>query len=454
MLAVAIGAILFAAVLRGHAGAILLATVALLAGWGVVRYCFRGTERGFLSVLLLTAFAVRAVLALVLHPLLITNVPREGGRFDTFVGFMFEDDRAFDVVSWALARFWAGVLSETASSQDYLINNYTLLIGGVYYLLGRDVMGPKLLNCVFGALAAVAAYALAKELGGGRAARFAAVLMAFFPSLVLWSVLNLKDTLVVLLIAVTMLGGLKFSKRPSLTWAIVTILAFAALENLRLYVFFALGWLLWTSFFIVNRAPWRRRLAIGIPFALALLSVVYVTNESQQLGLRYLSDKRLEALASSREYGAREAESGIELEQVPRTEGGYSIQLQTAPRVLPYVLWGPFPWDARGTRQLAVIPETLAWYGLQALVVTAMLRYRRERWRELFLPVAFGGGLVFVFSLIEGNVGTIYRHRAMLLVPAFAVAGLGYVWLSDRWARRRERSIPARSETVPEMRMA
>ena len=449
-----IGAILVAAVLRGHAGATLPATGMLLVGWGIIRYCFRGVERGFIAVLLLGAFAVRAALALVLHPMLVTNVRREGGRFDTFVGFMFEDDRAFDVVSWALARFWSGALSQTASSQDYLINNYTLLMGAVYYLLGRDVMGPKLLNCVFGALAAVAAYALAKELGGRRAGTFAAVLAAFFPSLVLWSVLNLKDTLVVLLIAVTMLGGLKFAKRPSFVWAIVTILAFAALENLRLYVFFALGWLLWMSFFIVNRAPWRRRLAIGVPFALVLLSVVYLTNESQQLGLRYLSAKRWEALDSSRQFGASEAESGIELEKLPRTDGGYSIQLRTAPKVLPYVLWGPFPWDARNTRQLAVIPETLAWYGIQALAVAGMLACRRERWRELFLPVAFGGGLVFIFSLIEGNVGTIYRHRAMLLVPAFAVAGLGYVWLSDRWARRREHPAPARAEQLPEMRMA
>ena len=449
-----IGAILLAAVLRGHAGAILPALMALLAAWGIVRYCFQGAERGFLSVLLLAAFAVRAAVALVLHPLLVTDVRREGGRFDTFIGFMFEDDRAFDVVSWALARYWAGVLSQTASSQDYLINNYTLLMGGLYYLLGRDVMGPKLLNCVFGALAAVAAYQLAKELGGGRAAKFAAVLATFFPSLILWSVLNLKDTLVVLLIAVTMLGGLKFAKRPSLAWAVVTILAFAALENLRLYVFFALGWLLWMSFFIVNRAPWRRRLAIGVPFALALLSVVYITNESQQLGLRYLSAKRLEALASSREFGAREADTGIELERVPRTEDGYTIQLRTAPKVLPYVLWGPFPWDARGTRQMAVIPETLAWYGIQALALTAMLGYRRDRWRELFLPVAFGGGLVLVFSMIEGNVGTIYRHRAMLLLPAFAVAGLGYVWVADRWAKRREHPVATRAETVPEMRMA
>ena len=47
--------------------------------------------------------------------------------------------------------------------------------------------------------------------------------------------------------------------------------------------------------------------------------------------------------------------------------------LRTAPKVLPYVLWGPFPWQAKGRREQAVIPETLAWYGLQALVILAIV---------------------------------------------------------------------------------
>ena len=314
------------------------------------------------------------------------------------------------------------------------------MMGWVYYLFGHDVVGPKLLNCLFGALTVVATYALAKELGGGvRAGWFAALLAAFFPSLVLWSIVNLKDALVVLLIAITMLGGLKFAHRPSWQWAVITILAFAALENLRLYVFFGLGWLLWISFFVINRAPWRQRLKFGIPFALALLSVVFITNQTQAFGLRYLSAKRLEALASSREFGARMGELGIDIEDVPRAEAdGYTIQLRTAPTVLPYVLWGPFPWQARTTREAALVPETLAWYGLQALIITALVGYRRERWREMFLPLAYCAGLSFVFSLIEGNVGTIYRHRAMLLIPAFAMASLGFVWVLDWRARRGE----------------
>lgn len=430
------------------------AIVGLALSWLVVRCSFKGLEQQCLSVLLLAGFAIRALASVVMHPFLVTNVRRGDGRVDVYVGFMFEDDRAFDVVSWALARFWSGILAQTAKSQDYLINNYTASMGWVYYLFGHDVIGPKLLNCLFGALCVIVAYALAKELGGARAGWFAAVMMLVFPSTLLWSILNLKDTPVVLLIGLTMLGGLKFSRRPSLIWALVTIASFAALENLRLYVFFALGWLLWIAFFIVNRAPWRQRLAYGVPFALALLSVVFITNETQALGLRYLSAKRLEALHGSREFGSDQATTGIiEEDTAPRTaDDGYRIQLQTAPKVLPYVLWGPFPWQAKSRREAAVIPETLAWYGLQALIIAGLIAYRRERWRELFLPLAFCGGLTFIFSLIEGNVGTIYRHRAMLLLPTFAMAGLGFEWLLTRISRRNERPVSAPIGAVSDAR--
>jgi hypothetical protein len=232
---------------------------------------------------------------------------------------------------------------------------------------------------------------------------------------------------------------------------VVTIASFAALENLRLYVFFALGWLLWMAFFVINRYPWRQRLKYGVPFALALLAVVYVTNETQALWLRYLSAKRLEALHGSRAFGSDQAATGIlEDENLPRSaDEGYSIQLRTAPKVLPYVLWGPFPWQARGGRELAVIPETLVWYGMQALIVIGLIGWRRERWRELFLPLAFCGGLTLIFSLIEGNVGTIYRHRAMLLLPAFVMAGLGFDWLLTQRFRRAGRQVTAPVGSVP-----
>ena len=158
---------------------------------------------------------------------------------------------------------------------------------------------------------------------------------------------------------------------------------------------------------------------------------------NQWLGVRYLTDKRLEALHGSASFGADIATTGIPLtDKLNRYEGGWAIQMRNIPIVMPYVLWAPFPWKAIRPRDLAVVPETLAWYGLQALTIVALIAYGRSRWREFFLPVAFAGGLVLVFSVIEGNVGTIYRHRVMLFPAVFPLAAMGGLWVWSWWRNR------------------
>jgi hypothetical protein len=119
------------------------------------------------------------------------------------------------------------------------------------------------------------------------------------------------------------------------------------------------------------------------------------------------------------------------------------VQLRNVPIVLPYVLWAPFPWAGTRLRDLAVLPESVGWYVVQVLTLVALAVYLRTHWREFFLPVVFAGGLIFVFSVIEGNVGTIYRHRVMLFPSAFPLAAMGGLWVWTWWQSRRTRPAAA-----------
>ena len=82
------------------------------------------------------------------------------------------------------------------------------------------------------------------------------------------------------------------------------------------------------------------------------------------------------------------------------------------------------------------------------LALLALVVYGRQRWRDFFLLVTYGAGMILIATLIEGNVGTIYRHRAMLLPAAFVLAGLGLVWLGDARRQRRSRTSPEGGGTV------
>ncbi len=433
-----------AAIGRDKAETVQIALLGLAIGVAVVMLLFRGAERRFLLTLFLVSFALRLAAALALDPYLVTTGRDKSGNLrGPWVGYLFEDDRAYDNVSWDLARVWLGILPGVESSDGYLLKNYTYMIGAIYYLVGHELVAAKFVNCLFGALIPVAVYAFGRELADERVGRIAALAAAFWPSLILWSVLNLKDGLVVLLIAIMLWGAHRFARAPGLAVAAGTLAAFAIVENLRLYVFYAFGWLMPLAFFLINREPLRRRLAIGVPFTLAILTIMILTNQGTQwLGLRYLTDKRQEALASSREFGAGVAESGIELDKIPRSQGGWVIQLINSPKVLPYILFAPFPWSVRG-RLAAIIPEMLAFYLVEILALLALALYLRTRWRQLFLSIIFVGGLIAIFSLIEGNVGTIFRHRAMLFPTLFVAAGMALVWLYDRRPVRRPVPVAA-----------
>jgi hypothetical protein len=450
---------------RGQAQMLPIALLGFVLGPAIIMLFFRGPERRFLLTLFFTAYAARLLIAVIAHPLLITQtVNKEGQITATWVGMMFEDDRAYHKVGYGLMEYWLGDEGGVEKSDEYLLRLYTYMVGVlytyVYYTTPANllqmskpeagaiaIMAPKLMNCFIGAIGIVPFYALGRELAAARVGRLVALAGAFWPSLLLWSVLNLKDVMVVVLIAATMFLAIRFGKRPGLVVAGGLLVSFALMENLRLYIFYAFGWLVPVAFFIINRAPWKRRLATGLALWAAVALIMWGMNAGNQwLGLRYLTDKRLEALHGSASFGADTATTGIELtEKLNRYEGGWAIQMRNVPIVMPYVLWAPFPWKAARVRDLAVVPETLVWYGLQVLSIVALVVYGRARWREFFLPVVFAGGLVFVFSVIEGNVGTIYRHRVMLFPSAFPLAAMGGLWLWSWWQNRRAEPVPAAS---------
>jgi hypothetical protein len=442
--------------LHGQAFMVPIGLAGLVLGPAIIMLLFKGPERRYLITLFLVAFAVRVVAAVIAHPwLYVITKDKQGQVTGRWVGFIFEDDRAYHKVAWGLMRYWMGLEGGIEQTDEYLLRMYTYMVAwlyeyvcfagppGIVDMRGPDsgaiaVMAPKLMNCFIGAITVVPMLALGRELGGSLAGRVIGLAAAFWPSLILWSIVNLKDVAIVALIAAIMFFAIRMARRPSLVVAVALLATFAAMENMRLYVFYAFGWLVPITFFLVNRAPWRCRLPTGIVLWAAIIVVMLTMNQGTQwLGLRYLTDKRQEAIFSSREAGSNMGETGIDLSgKINRYEGGWSVQARNIPIVMPYILWSPFPWQATRLRDFLIMPETLAWYAVEVLGLVGLIVFGRRQWRDFFLPVAFAGGLLLVFAAIEGNIGTIYRHRVMLFPSAFTLAAMGALWLWSWWRSR------------------
>jgi hypothetical protein len=426
--------------LKGEAEAIVTALLGLAIGYALTRLLYRGSDSRFVTTLFLTAFALRVVLSVGLHFVLVSR----GSN-----GFLLMDDRAYDKIGWALPRVWWGSIPGILESDQYLLVNYTYLIAFVYYFLGHSLLAAKMLNPLFGALAAVLTYGLAREMYGRKAARIASLLTAFFPSLLVWSAVNLKDTLAMMIVVAVVYATLVYARRRS-WWAFaIAVGGLLSMENLRQFAFFILAYLMPVAVLLVDRSDWRRewrqKLKAFMPMVMAVL-IVFLVTHNYKGGFQWLSGKAITNAEWARWIGARSADSALdpELGKPTKSEESEIVrrQIEYLPRGVYYVLMAPLPWEARSGNSRAVLPEMVVWYLVLAAGVVGILATLRRRWGELFLPMGFSAGWVVALALSEGNAGNIFRHRAQFMPFVFVVAAAGLIWLWQRY--RGSRSGDAR----------
>jgi hypothetical protein len=135
-----------------------------------------------------------------------------------------------------------------------------------------------------------------------------------------------------------------------------------------------------------------------------------------------------------------------ELQENAGSSYGAGIDTSTlsgAIRFLPigiaFLLFAPFPWAIESPRQMAAMPETLLWYPLflASLIGVRVSVHEGRAW----IPIAVLVCLACIYSLVEGNFGTAYRHRAQFM-PIFFVfsgAGINLLLARVRLARTRRR---------------
>jgi hypothetical protein len=418
----------------------LVGIVALVVGWALVALIWRGRERDFAITLYLASMGIR-LLAGAIGQLALARTN----------GFLFEDDRAYDEIAWRVVEVWHGEREGIHRSDNYLLMTYTYLLAGLYNVIGHQLLAGIWLNALVGSLAAVATFALALRLTSVTGARLAGVAMMLFPSLIFWSALNLKDTWVVLLIATTMLTMIRFGELATtieagpigkqdylaVLMAVLTLISFYVLEDFRLYVYGAFGWIFPIWFLLMSRngrGDTARKIAYGISMTFIMI-VMMASSGTRMGGLGFLNVKQAEALASNRALIAEKAETGLDIPKPPRGSNPYLYHLENLPTGVAHVLGAPTPWSVRRLKDLPFIPEMSAWYIMLALAVIGLVMSFKSDWRRLMLPLLFTSAIVCVLGLVEGNVGTIFRHRAMLMPTTFVGAGMGLAWLLSRRAR-------------------
>src|SRR6185436_18248693 len=187
------------------------------------------------------------------------------------------------------------------------------LVGGLYWMIGRNMLAVQFLNAVLGAATAPIIFLCAQQVyGNAKVSRFSAIAVAFYPSLVLWSSQGLKDAPIVFLLALCILATLRLGQKLSVKYLSILVVSLFCLLSLRFYVFYMILAAIGGAFVIgmreVSAQSFFRQIIVVMVLGLSLtyLGVTrYANVQMEQFG-------GLEQVQRSRLDAARSAKSGFE----------------------------------------------------------------------------------------------------------------------------------------------
>ncbi len=349
-----------------------------------------------------------------------------------FAGAFWGDSGSYDSAGQQLALKWSG---EPITSVYMLggVSGYGWIyfVGSIYYVLGRNQLFVQFLNGTMGGLTVLVIYAIALRLFDRAAARWSAILMAFFPQVVFWSTGMYKDPAILLCIAVAMYAVLRLREQFSLQMVVLFIAAEIALIGLRFYIaYFVLFAAVATFVFAQRRGVMRMLVTYGLLLGLLFGALgIAVQRDTLERQATYMT---LERLQTTREDQAMWGKSGFGREYDVSTPAG---AIRALPTGLVYLLFAPFPWAVTGLRQALAVPETLVWYALMPAFVRGLAFAMKRQLRAILPILVFMVTLTGAYALMQGNVGTAYRQRTQITMFFFIFMGVGIA------ERRRQRAL-------------
>lgn len=353
-------------------------------------------------------------------------------EWQTFFG---GDSNTYDFYGWSLGLSWHGRGIYGTYVEQFNFRGGSgwgmlYVVAVIYELVGRNTFAVQLVNAVLGALTAVLIYHVAQHIfENKRVARIAAVFVAFYPSLVLWSSQALKDGPIVFLLVVAMLCTLKISERFSIRYLVVLLASVLCVLTLRFYIFYMVTAAIVGAFVIGMRSfsakSFTRQFAVVILMGLAMTYMGitrYASNQYETFG-------NLKTVQRSRQDAARSAQSGFAADvDVSTTQGA----LAAIPIGLFYLMFAPLPWQLVSVRQMITLPEMIVWWLSFPLLVLGLWFTIRHRLRRVSPILLFTTLLTLGYSVFQGNIGTAYRQRAQLLVFYFIFVAVGMVLFKER----------------------
>jgi hypothetical protein len=400
-----------------------------------------GRERDWFVILFTVAIALRFI---VIGALLVFSDPSMP------YGVFFGDEWIFKSRPIWLRNVGLGL---PISSADFIYafdetgrSAHLYVLALLQAIVGDAPYGAQVFNVVIYVGTVAVLYQLIRRSFGPGVAFAGSAVLLLLPSLFAWSVSVLKEPSFIALSVVELLMVLAVVRAPRwwqrvLAAAAVVVLAFAMEElrygSLRLAAIGAIGGL--AAFWIVQ-SPRRMLAAAVVVPAVLVTALAQPRVQERAIGFgrelarfhlgHVLSPGIAYRLLDPRYYGTR----WVEVRQMGPRE-----LLQFVARAHAAYVVEPTPRNVQTRLLWAYLPEHFAWLILIALAPFGIVAALKRDALLTTVVAAHAGATIMMVALTSGNVGTLIRHRGLVLPYVVWFSFLGAFVLFARLLRAGER---------------
>ncbi len=293
-----------------------------------------------------------------------------------------------------------------------------------YYLFGRSILMAQSISMLFGIGSVFMGWMLAKKIWDKRIAKKVAWTIALFPSLILYSVLILREVYMVFFLLLALYGVSSWIKSNSFKSIIIAMIGFIGA------IFFHGAMMVGAIIFItivgskniLELFKGLKNYKINIkPFILTLLFVFTLTMYfSNKIDVPYLGTFKdstdVKDLQQKTKGATRGTASWPEWTKInSTTEMFYKAPIRSI-----YLVFAPFPWDVNKTRHLIGMFDAFLYMYLSFLILINIKIILRDPILRTFLFILLA--YIFVFGIGVGNFGTGIRHRSKFVVVFILLA--------------------------------
>lgn len=369
---------------------------------------------------------------------------------------MYFPDSQFAITrSWWIRNIWLeapiGPVNENILYNPYGATSYSYVLGAIQFLVGAAPYGLNFISTAAFLAGAVALYRMARQSFGPSTAIMGFALLLFWPSTMAWSVSMLKESMQFALSAFLISFTLRVVRSRTMRarvigalCAVATGYAIMTLRSAALYVAVA-GCVAGVVAWLITRRPSIAAVAVLLIAVASAAAVSRPSIRDRAMNVARAAAERQIGYTASFGYGYKVLDQRF-----------YSYGSRIAPTLEPdeaarflvravvAFFTVPWPWQITSASGLAYLPQQLVWYGLVLLGVPGVLAgWRRDPLMTWLLLATVAAGVV-VIAPNSGNIGTLVRHRDMVMPAVVLLSAAGFTWTLAALAKPRVFSLGSR----------